>query len=141
LEIKPDFPKADNNLGVVLAGKGLAEEAAAHWRMAIKEDPQYVKAYDNLAWMLATHPTASVRNGAEAVGLALRANQLSGGGNPALLRTLAAAYAESGRFTEAAETARRAMPLAAAQTNTVLMDALRGQIKLYEAGLPFRDTE
>jgi Flp pilus assembly protein TadD len=141
LEIKPDFPKADNNLGAVLVKKGLVNEAIAHWRMAIKVDPQYVKAQDNLAWELATCPNATVRNGAEAVELARRANQLSGGGNPALLRTLAAAYAESGRFTEAAETARRALQLAATQTNTVLMDALQGQIKLYEAGLPFRDTD
>jgi tetratricopeptide (TPR) repeat protein len=141
LEIRPDFPNADNNLGVALAKKGLVDEAIAHWRMTIKVDPQYVNAWNNLAWVLATNPTASVRNGAEAVGLALRANQLSGGGNPAILRTLAAAYAESGRFTEAAETGRRALQLAATQTNTVLINALRVQIKLYEAGLPFRDID
>jgi len=141
LEIRPDFSKAHNNLGAVLAQKGLLDEAIFHWRTAIKVDPQNITAQDNLAWVLAAGPTASVRNGAEAVKLARRANQLSGGGNPAILRTLAAAYAESGQFTEAVATARRALQLAATQTNTVLIDALRVQIKLYEAGLPFRDTD
>ena len=43
-----------------------------------------------------TTSDASLRNGAKAVALAKQGNQLSGGGNPMILRTLAAAYAEEG---------------------------------------------
>ena len=56
---------------------------------------------NNTAWVLATNPNASVRNGMEAVELAERALKLSGGNEPAILGTLAAAYAEAGRFPEA----------------------------------------
>ena len=57
--------------------------------------------------MLATNPNASVRNGIEAMALAERALQLSGGSEPAVLDALAAAYAEAGRFAEAAAAAAK----------------------------------
>ena len=91
----------------------------------------------NLAWVLATCPQASLRNGNKAVELAQRANQFMGDGNPVVLGTLAAAYAEAGRFPEAEETARRALQVAETQSNPALADALRSQLKLYQAGLPF----
>ena len=56
-----------------------------------------------------------------------------------ILRTLAAAYAEGGRFAEAVTAAQRALQLADAQSNAALADTLRSQIKLYQAGSPFRD--
>jgi capsule polysaccharide export protein KpsE/RkpR len=82
-----------------------------------------------------------VRNGQQAVELAQRANQLAGDGHLALLGTLAAAYAEAGRFPEAVSTAQGALQMALTQTNTARADALRSQLKLYQAGSPFRDTE
>jgi Flp pilus assembly protein TadD len=60
-----------------------------------------------------------------------------GDGNPAVLGTLATAYAEAGRFPEAVETAHRALQLAEMQSNTVLADAIRSQMKLYQAGTPY----
>jgi Flp pilus assembly protein TadD len=87
--------------------------------------------------VLATCPQASLRNGNKAVELAQRANQLTGGGNPTILHTLAAAYAEAGRFPEAVETARRALQLAETQSNIALADAIRSELKLYQAGIPF----
>ena len=62
----------------------------------------------DVAWLLATNPNASFRNGAEAVALAKRAVELSGGSEPMFLDTVAAAYAEAGRFPEALRTARQA---------------------------------
>jgi hypothetical protein len=56
-----------------------------------------------------------------------------------VLDTLAAAYAESGRFEEAAETARRGSALAAQQGNRRLVDALEAHMRLYRAGTPLRD--
>ncbi len=86
---------------------------------------------------MATSPRASLRNGNKAVELAQQANQLTGGENPIILSTLAAAYAEAGRFPEAVETAQRALQLAGTQSNTTLADAIRSQMKLYQAGIPF----
>ena len=62
-------------------------------------------AQNDLAWLLATCPDNSVRNGQKAVELAQQAVQLSNGRSPEILDTLAAAYAEAGRFHEAVETA------------------------------------
>jgi hypothetical protein len=95
---------------------------------------------NNLAWALATCPDASLRNGAKAVRLAREANQLSGGKNPLILRTLAAACAENGQFAEAVVTAGLALQQAAIQHNTALVNSLETQSKFYEAGQPFHTT-
>jgi len=140
LETEPSQAESHNNLGYALLRKGQVDEAVAHYQKAIELNPDYAGADNNLAWMLATSPQASIRNGVKAVELAQRANQLSGAGNLVILRTLAAAYAEAGRFPEAIETAGQALRLATAQSNNAWIDALQTEIKLYQAGQPLRDT-
>jgi tetratricopeptide (TPR) repeat protein len=135
-----DFAETHNNLGVVLAQRGRAREAIAHYEKSLEIQPDNSRTLSNLAWVLAACPEASIRNGAKAIELAQRANQMSGGQDPLILRTLAAAYAEGGRFAEAIAAARQALELAAAQNNTALENALRGQIGLYQRDYPFRDS-
>ena len=94
-------------------------------------------ARNNLAWLLATSSDASIRDGNRATELAKQAVQLSGGQDANYLRTRAAAYAETGRFAEAAETGRRALQAAQTQGNSILANALRDEIALYELGLPY----
>jgi tetratricopeptide (TPR) repeat protein len=73
------------------------------------------------------------------VELAREAEQLSGGKQAEVLDTLAAAYAEAGRYPEAVETARRALSLVATQNNQSVADALQMRLKLYEANAPFHE--
>ena len=94
---------------------------------------------NDTAWLLATSPNASVRNGVEAIDLARRAVQLSANREPAVLGTLAAAYAEAGRFPEALQTARKALDLATHQNKPRLAESLRAKIWLYESGTPYRE--
>ena len=68
--------------------------------------------------------------------LAQQANQLVGE-NPVFLSTLAAAYAEAGRFDDARRSVQKAIDLARAVGRPALADELNGELKLYEAGLPF----
>ena len=89
---------------------------------------------NKLAQMLVYAPESSLRNGPRALELALKASQVSDGNDPGVLDTLAAAYTETGQFTVAAQTARKAATLAGTQSNLKLIDALRQEIKLYEAG-------
>jgi len=139
--INPEFGEANYNLGNVLYYmKGRIPEALAHWRRALSVDPNAVPVLNQTARVLATTPEASLRNGAEAVALAERAAQLSGGRNPAILDTLAAAYANVGRFPEAVQTARLARDFATQQNNQRLLETLNVRIPLYEAGTPLRET-
>jgi tetratricopeptide (TPR) repeat protein len=144
IKIKPDFAEAHNNLGTALLQKGQVDEAIHHFQMALATQPNLAEAQSNLAriaWTLATAPEPSVRNGAKAVELARQIDQLSGGANPVLAATLAAAYAEAGRFSEAVATAQRAAQLAAGHNNPALAATIQAQLKLYQAGLPFHQAD
>jgi len=137
-QIHPDSTEAYNYLGLVFLSQGQAGEAVTNFQKALELQPDNVETQNNLAWVWATCPDASWRNGVKAVQLAQKANQLSGGQNPAILRTLAAAYAEAGRFPEALTTAQKALRLVESQTNAAPMaNDLQMQIKCYQAGAPF----
>jgi tetratricopeptide (TPR) repeat protein len=137
LQIKPDSAQTHNNLGDALLQKGKVDEAIVHYQKALEIKPDYPAAKNNLAWVLATAPQTSLRDGSRAVELAQQADQLAGGENPMILRTLAAAYAETGRFDDAVRSAKRAMELARAAGRSDIVEWLNGELKLYEAGLPF----
>ncbi len=141
LELKPDFVEARKNLGVVQSKREEILKALAGRRESLRSRPDDVALLNDTAWTLATNPNAAVRNGTEAVELAQRAVQLSDGRDPAVLGTLAAAYAEAGKFPEAVKTAERALTLATSQNNTALAETLRTRINLYQAGFPYRDAQ
>jgi protein O-mannosyl-transferase len=139
VEINPKFPQAQRMLGDLLLQSGHADEAMAHYQAVLKIQPQNASVQNNLAWILATSPEASLRNGARAFELAQQADHLTGGNNSTIIGTLAAAYAETGHFSEAVAEAQHGLQLAAAQTNTAQMDALRQQLEYYQHDAPFRD--
>ena len=76
----------------------------------------------------------------EAIALAQRADRFCDGERPDVLDTLAAAYAEAGRFPEALATAHEALNLAMRQDDRALAKALQARIALYEAGKPYREA-
>jgi tetratricopeptide (TPR) repeat protein len=138
LQSRPVYPEVQNNMGLALLKKGRPSEAIAHWENAIANEPDFVLALNNLAWVLAAFPDASIRNGDKALRLADRANQLSGGKDPNVLRTLAAAYAENGRFTEATATAESGLQLANTQDNSVVAKIFETDLAHYRANAPVR---
>ncbi len=140
LEIQPDNSEARNILGTVLIQQGRVREAIEQWQETLTAEPENGNAKSNLAWVFATYPEESVRNGTQAVQLAEQALKLSGGKNPIIFRTLAAAYAESGRFSEAIETAQHGFELATEQGNADLANEFQSYILIYRAGTPLRDT-
>jgi tetratricopeptide (TPR) repeat protein len=140
IKINPRSAEAYANLGLAFFKKVEIKQAMDSWQQALEFKPDQLYVLNNLAWLLATTPDASLRDGAKAVALATRANQLSGGGDPMMLHTLAAAYAEEGSYGLAAVTARRGLALAAGQKNDALAATLQMEIKLYEAGAPARDA-
>jgi tetratricopeptide (TPR) repeat protein len=139
LEIKPGIAEAHLNLGSALVKKGEVNEAIAHFQKALQIEPDNVEALNDLAWLLATAPQASVRNGNRAVELAQRANQITGGQSPMILSTLAAACAAAGQFGDAQQSARKAVELATVAGQQNLVAELTRELKLYEAGRPYQD--
>jgi len=140
LEINPGHENAHYNLGVTLFLKGNLAEAIAQYQKVLETNPGQVNAQGNLAWLLSTAPDASLRNGAKAVALAENASRSTGGRNPFIQQTLAAAYAENGSYPTAVATARRALELALAQKNDALAATLQSEIQLYETDTPERDV-
>jgi protein O-mannosyl-transferase len=137
LATQPNDAGFHTALGNAFLKRGLLKDAIAEYEHAARISRQDPMARNNLAWLLATSSDASIRDGNRAIEVAKQAVQLSGGQDDNCLRTLAAAYAESGRFVEATETARRALQAAQTQGNSILVNALRDEIALYELGLPY----
>jgi tetratricopeptide (TPR) repeat protein len=146
LQLKPDDEKTRLDLGKALLQEGAVAQAIPQYQKALELKPADPEIQDDLAWILATAPEASLRDGGKAVELARQANQETGGENPVILRTLAAACAQAGQFPEAVEAAQHALRLAqarsstaqpGAQSNTALAGALQSELKLYQAGSSF----
>jgi tetratricopeptide (TPR) repeat protein len=138
LEITPDYPEASDSLATALRNRGELAAALNQWRKAIELRPDDVSLLRDLAWVLATCRDERFRNGGEALSLAHRALSLTGGKDTAVLETLAAAYAETGRFPDASATARRALNIALHRKDDALASSIRSGIALYDAGTPLR---
>ena len=139
LSIRPNDSGAHTSLGNALVQKGSFREAAIHYQTALDIAPHSILPLNNLAWLSATCPDASLRNGAKAVDLAQQTDQLSDGKNPIFTRTLAAAYAEDGRFNDAIEIALRAAALARAQHDVDLAREIEQDVDLFRRNAPLRD--
>ncbi|PWT78964.1 MAG: hypothetical protein C5B58_14500 [Acidobacteria bacterium] len=139
LSIQPNDPDCNIVLAVALDEKGQTAEAIQHYEKALETLPQSISALNNLAWSLATSFNPSLRKGARAVQLARQADQLSGSTNALVLRTLAAAYAETGQFEKAIESGRAAMEVARIQGDNPLAGELEQEIALYKLGLPYHE--
>ena len=136
VSIAPKSVGAHRYLGDALSSKGRTREALVQWRAALRAEPDQLAVLNAAAWVLATNPDSSLRNGAEAVELAERAVRLSGGNEPRTLVTLAAAYAEAGRFSDALRAVHAALD--AGQGNPPLAKTLNAMIALYQAKTPLR---
>jgi Flp pilus assembly protein TadD len=169
LELDGRYAPAYYHLGVLMERKGDSSEAIREWQKTLETDPHYMEAHDQLAkvlyregrvtealaqwregvndaaalrqqaWILATSADPSIRNGKEALGLAVRAVELSHGKDAAIWDALGAAYAEVGQFDDAASTARRALAVAE-QNGADEIEAIGNRLRLYEAGSAFRDA-
>ena len=96
---------------------------------------------NNLAWTLATNPDATKRNGTLAVKLAEDACQRTQYQQTIMVGTLAAAYAEAGRFDDAIATAQKACELAEKNGETNLLQKNQELLTLYQNHQPYREKE
>ncbi len=140
LEIKPDSLEAHINLGSALLQKGRVDEAITHFQKALQLKPDSLSVLNNLAWLLATSPDAHVRDGVQAVQYAERACELTHYGVTRLVGTLAAAYAEAGRFDDAIATAQKACALAEKSGEPDLLKKNQELLALYRNRQPYHEA-
>ena len=139
LSIRPNDAETHISLGNALVQMGLVREAIAHYEEALEIAPDSALALNNLAWILSASPDDKVRDGNKAIALAERAVEYSGDKNAMFMRTLAAAYAEAGRFAEALQTAGRALRITQSENNAAGIHALQEDIAHLRAKAPLRD--
>jgi tetratricopeptide (TPR) repeat protein len=139
IQINPDDGDAHYNLGNTFLQMGRAQQAIAQYSRALEINTYDIEARNNLAWVLATCPDALLRDGVKAIQIAARADSLTQNQSPVIGATLAAAYAEAGRFDDATRTAQHALDLAVNERQNARAESIRAQIQLYQSGLAFRD--
>lgn len=134
LALSPPNADIHVNLANVFLQKDDIAQAINQFETALKIEPSDLETLNNLAWLLATAPQQSLRNGSRAVALASQANDLAHGQNPVILATLAAALAETGQFSDATKSAQHAIELANSSSNAALAQSIASQLKFYQAG-------
>jgi len=138
LALAPYQAKGHYRLAEALFCQYQSREAIGEFWKALRLAPNFPDALNELAWILATDPNPKLRSGTVAVRLAERACDLTHHQVAALLTTLGAAYAETGRFPEAIETAQKARDLALATGQTDLADKNEQFLKFYQSHRPYR---
>ena len=128
-----EFGKLMTWVGDELMKRGDAVEGLAAYERALEVDGDNMLVLNNLAWQLAAHRDAAVRDGVRAVKWAEKASELAGN-DPAVLDTLAAAYAEAGEFRKAVATAERAAALAREAGNRGLWEGIQKGLSFYRRG-------
>ena len=128
-----------NNLAVALLEENRVTEAVREWRETLRLQPDRIGTRITLAWVLSTSPESAVRDGSSALDLAQRASLSGAERNLMVFRVLAAAYAETGRFPAAIQAAQEGAQRAEAQGQSLIAQLLRGDVALYEQGIPLRD--
>ena len=126
-------------LATTLPHLGRTAEAVTHLKTALQNCPDTPDAMNNLAWTLATSSDAELRDGAQAVKHAERACELTHYRETMMVGTLAAAYAEAGRFDEAISAAQKACALATAAGQNDLLQKNQELLELYRRHQPYHE--
>jgi tetratricopeptide (TPR) repeat protein len=126
--------------GKALLKLGRDAEAIPCFRRALETDPNNPNVLTFLAQVLASDENPQIRNGDAALAMAAKANDLTGGVQPAMIDAMGMAYAELGRFNEAQQAGQDALKLATAyhMTNDVIL--IQERLQLYQNNQPFRQS-
>ena len=138
LALSPESVVARYYLGKAMVMTGQGKQGLAYWKQALSKEPDNLQVLNDTAWVLATSSDPALRDSNAALPLAEHAVELTLQQEPAILGTLAAAYAEAGRFDKAVELELRAAELATRQGNARLAQSLNDRLVLFESKTPIR---
>jgi tetratricopeptide (TPR) repeat protein len=139
IRLQPTNSAIRFNAGLAFLKTGREDEALNQFAEASRLRPDWAEPLNAQAWTLATSSNDKVRNGAGAVALAEKAANLTSHQRPVILNTLAAAYAETGRFDDAVTTVNEAIELANRSGQTNLIPKIEHTLALYKAHTPLRE--
>lgn len=139
LQFLPRSDAVHFNLAKAFYQQHRLDQAIVQYEAVLEINPSDVESENNLAWLLATAPQNSLRDGAKAVQLAEQANQKTGEKSPVILATLAAAQAETGQFAAAAQTAGQAVARAYESGQPSLARQIQAELESYQGGRPWRE--
>ena len=114
---------------------------ASDYEAVTRVNPNYVPALKNLAWLRATCAIEQVKDVKKAVVLARLACELTNWKNHECLSVLAAAYSESGRFTDAVRRQQEAISLLPAEDQAKWADNYSERLRLYQSDMSYRASE
>ncbi len=141
IALDADYRPAYGNLGEAYGALGRRDLAAKYFALAVDREPVNPFLLSRLGWLLATAPEDEVRNGTKAVLVSERAVRLTSRQDTMSLDTLAASYAEAGRFDDAVATARDALAIANIQGDQATAGALAERLSLYQMRQKVRDPK
>ncbi len=150
LRIEPRFIPSLLTLATLSAEQNNWAEAIDIFRRVIKAEPDFqgllsrrndlLQAANNVAWIMATQPDESLRDGSGAVDLSRQICEATEFDEPSYLDTLAAGLAETGEFNESIKIAKQAIDLALEADEIVLAGNIQDRLNHYEDGKPYRDV-
>jgi tetratricopeptide (TPR) repeat protein len=140
-KLQPTNAIANYQLALIHQSRKETSAAIDCYHKALKAQPDWPESLNNLAWILAANPDAALRNGAEAVALAERACKLTGYKEGIFVGTLAAAYAEAGRFQDAVSSAEKAHSLALAAGQKEIAQKNQELLELYRVGRAYHEAQ
>jgi len=136
--LRPKYEQAHADLRQILLSLAREPDGLQRLREIAANAPDSPRMLDELAWLLATYPDSKSRDGTEAVRLAERACDLTERRVPALLDTLAAAYAETGDFPRAISVAEEALNRARGSGDNDAVKLTESLLASLRHNLPYR---
>jgi Flp pilus assembly protein TadD len=137
VRVDPSSVEAQQTLGVALCAQSRCDEGLPHLEAAAALAPSSPDVQRNLGEAYGSRGAMAMAVRHLRAGARVEAVQLTGRQDVESLDTLAAAYAEIGRFAEALAAASAALALAPAREPAIVPE-LEQRLALYRAGRPFR---
>ena len=139
LLLKPNATEIADKFHVAMRLAATAPNASRQLGGIAFAPPDSPPLFNELAWTLSTNPDANLRDGTRAVLFASRACSLTHRQQSALLATLSAAYAEDGKFADAADTAREALALARSKGDAKTAALAEKLLASFQSQQPYRE--
>jgi tetratricopeptide (TPR) repeat protein len=135
--LNPAYSDANFALGMIHAKRGEQAAAIDRFRRVLQHKPDSVPAQTQLAWLLATSPSASATDHQAALTMAEQLVTRTADQDAGALDVLAAALAANGQFDGAVKTAERLLVVLGNDADPRTTAAARERLALYRSGKPY----